>query len=159
MIRWLLNLHFCVVNCMSLKLKGTFRENAMMSPSHSSLTEEFTWRVHVNFSCVPDELHNTLRGLVVFLVRAMLPGLKHVPETPFFWGGEQHFWNPDCWAPPPELILQVVWGRAQELVFLTNCQMVLMLLLEKPLSESYWVGVQKRSHSNYTQSHLSSHIL
>lgn len=33
-------------------------------------------------------------------------------------------------GPTPELMIQYVWGQAQEFIFLTDSQMVLMLLVE-----------------------------
>lgn len=153
MVRWSLNLHFCVVNCLSLKLKGTFREDAMMSLGHVIAH----WRAHVSYKLLlcSDELHDTLIGLVV--LEQCFPDLNMCQRH---LGGGRHFWNPDCWAPPPEFVLQSVWGRAQELVFRTNCQMVLMLLLEKPLSESYWVGCSEEiPFKLYPESPIHSHAL
>ena len=36
--------------------------------------------------------------------------------------------NTDCWAPPPEFLIQWIWGEMWEFSFLTLLQLMLMLL-------------------------------
>lgn len=46
--------------------------------------------------------------------------------------------KPDCCAPTPKFLIQWVWDG--EFVFLTSCQVILMLLVWRP-SENHWLMV------------------
>ena len=69
------------------------------------------------------------------------------------FSGAWRDWKTDCWAPPPDLLIQKAWGRALGFAFLPSSQARLTLgsrnhsskATSKPLPGSWFWGVRKHS--------------